>query len=978
LLDCLIDLPSDAHAASWAIPDVEDVTQAFADGDKWRLAVHVGDLQFASSAGPQHQGAGVQGWQIGVRELGGFLVDHPDRLSHGELVTAESRLPVFLSSIGFVRFVEVSNLSVACIQIQPEASSLGPPWRSIEVSLGSISGHACADTVQSLLCASMELVEVLPSLATEISSRQGQQDRPQQTPHSDEGKTANLPSRSLESQTNSSPGLSILQNIDMFAFESQVDHSHGTPCPQDPPALWRGTSAASSHAATESCLIDDYIRAQEEQQTLRSPIQASQNFEDYHDGPVGDMELLELPDAFPTTGDMEPSSTTPSVAVCLLDPEAFPEGHLRELCLQDQTAHLEVQQIFGRGHEQPLGQQQQQQQQWQQRDTGFHTATAPRLPQAASDASRKVLHQDGSAAVWFVDPAEVQVVHDHFTVVAEPEEDQRLNPPAQAPPSKLSVTFRCGTARLSLYAGLDFQDGMGAAASSGALGSSSNGERTTAHLVLDLQHSVVKLMHFDVPMALVATGTEHPPLHGACVLRRRLVVCARDFGILDRLPSSAFSHVLSHFADERRRPRPNNCDMLHLILDEVSLAALGGTPVDEAGIDMPEYRLDLRLLPLRLTIDQDAVDFVANFIQLCTAPAYIEEEEVTASDHVDDGLVTEEERPVQRGPASKEPFFQRASFSALLLSVDYRAKRLDVDALRRGELWELVNLLPLLEGLQVALRSMVLTDVAGLGELLAQVVSHWSAELNRTQILRSLTGVTPIRSIANIGGGFAEMVLEPLRQYNAGKGSQQVSRTLLRGLVSFLRHVTVESFDLTERIFVGAQSALEFVNSRLSEHGRDAGGSIRDARAAGGDGVHGGDWREADGASLSAQSLEAVGEPPPQEPLVASQSWTPVERGAAGFLQPDSAADGLQQACASLSRGVRDAGQAVVARPLLEFQRGAPREQVLRTVVSGIPMCVLRPAIGATAAATTALRGVRNSVDPLRRQEIAQKLKSPE
>jgi len=256
-------------------------------------------------------------------------------------------------------------------------------------------------------------------------------------------------------------------------------------------------------------------------------------------------------------------------------------------------------------------------------------------------------------------------------------------------------------------------------------------------------------------------------------------------------------------------------------------------------------------------------------------------------------------------------------------------------------------------------------------------VSHWSADLNRTQILRSLTGVTPIRSIANIGGGFAEMVLEPLKQYNAGKGSQQVSRTLLRGLVSFLRHVTVESFDLTERIFVGAQSALEIVNLHLSEAGKTVGADIRDPQAAGG-GVYGGDWPEADGTSLSAQSLEADGEPPPQEPLVASQSWTPVERGAAGFLQPDGAAEGLQQACASLSRGVRGAGQAVVARPLWEFQRGAPREQVLRTVVSGIPMCVLRPAIGATAAATTALRGVRNSVDPLRRQEIAQKLKSPE
>ena len=46
--------------------------------------------------------------------------------------------------------------------------------------------------------------------------------------------------------------------------------------------------------------------------------------------------------------------------------------------------------------------------------------------------------------------------------------------------------------------------------------------------------------------------------------------------------------------------------------------------------------------------------------------------------------------------------------------------------------------------------------------------------MSRTQILRSLTGVTPIRSFANIGGGFAEMVLEPLKQYRTGGDSQQV------------------------------------------------------------------------------------------------------------------------------------------------------------------------------------------------------------
>jgi hypothetical protein len=193
------------------------------------------------------------------------------------------------------------------------------------------------------------------------------------------------------------------------------------------------------------------------------------------------------------------------------------------------------------------------------------------------------------------------------------------------------------------------------------------------------------------------------------------------------------------------------------------------------------------------------------------------------------------------------------------------------------------------------------------------------------------------------------MVLEPLKQYRAGKDSQQVSNAMLRGLVSFLKHVTVESIDLTERIFVGTQSALEYVNTCFSETQASAGNSA---------------------TSRTADVAEG--------PLALSQQWTPVERGASDFLQPGNASEGLQQACTNLTRGMRHAGQAVVGRPLLELQRGASREKVLQSIVSGIPVCVLRPAIGATAAAATALRGLRNSVDPVRRREGERKYKGPE
>merc|ERR1719506_457272 len=73
------------------------------------------------------------------------------------------------------------------------------------------------------------------------------------------------------------------------------------------------------------------------------------------------------------------------------------------------------------------------------------------------------------------------------------------------------------------------------------------------------------------------------------------------------------------------------------------------------------------------------------------------------------------------------------------------------------------------------------------------------------------------RGPTSIRGSFADIVLEPLKQCRAGKGPERVSSALLHGLVSFMKHVTVESIDLTERIFMGTQTALEYVNGYLHE-----------------------------------------------------------------------------------------------------------------------------------------------------------------
>lgn len=299
-------------------------------------------------------------------------------------------------------------------------------------------------------------------------------------------------------------------------------------------------------------------------------------------------------------------------------------------------------------------------------------------------------------------------------------------------------------------------------------------------------------------------------------------------------------------------------------------------------------------------------------------------------------------------------FFQEVKVGSLFVAIDYKAKRIDTEALKRGELWQLVNALPILEGLEVRFTKVVVYQKRGLEKVLNEVAQCWGADLDRTQVLRCLSGITPIRSIANISGGFAEMVLDPLKQYLAGEDAEHVSRTMLRGVVSFLRHVTVESIDLTERVFVGAQAALEYANSRFTK--TPASGS-----------------RPSD-AFRSTGHLEA-------EAGFASSSsrgseWLPVERGSANFMQPGGAAEGLQEAGSNLTQGLRNTGP-ILVKPFVEIKQGAPKKQVLQSVVSGIPVCILRPAIGVTSAAVPAIRGVRNRLDPSHRREMVRKYRGP-
>lgn len=423
----------------------------------------------------------------------------------------------------------------------------------------------------------------------------------------------------------------------------------------------------------------------------------------------------------------------------------------------------------------------------------------------------------------------------------------------------------------------------------------------------------------------------------------------------------------------------------------------------------------LRILPLQITIDQDTAHFVLDLFHFCMGPIYSEtevvniiesemmnmniegagaddfeacdsskeEEEEQQQDQTEtqkeEQLPEEEELQQPEGTAKineellsphfgstdEEPnqnssndfTFSEFSVSPLLVSVDYRAKRLDVQKLKAGELWELLNLLPLLEGLEVAFRRVRLKNVT-LTEILPALLNHVQEDLNRSQILRCIAGVTPIRSLANIGQGVTDLVRHPLRQARRVDG--RVSRGIVSGLTSFLRHLTVESINLTERVLVGTQTVMGHLDT------------IIDPEQAAQD-----QMEQQMYGRMVQQRFETDFASPGNDPEI-DDEWQEVEQGTQGFYQPENTAEGLSLAAASLHRGIRRAGQALVSRPIMEYQRGATSTRVATSVVRGIPVCILRPAIGATEAITTTLRGVRNQVDHEHKQQIESKFKGPQ
>ncbi|KAF4734678.1 Autophagy- protein 2 A, partial [Perkinsus olseni] len=189
-----------------------------------------------------------------------------------------------------------------------------------------------------------------------------------------------------------------------------------------------------------------------------------------------------------------------------------------------------------------------------------------------------------------------------------------------------------------------------------------------------------------------------------------------DVTIIDLLQASVYQYILVYYEGNKGdHPKGTNVSMVLLRFD----SSPGGRSSEDTQIS--HSRLEISILPLRLTLDQDTLHWLDAFADSVNmyvyaamdveAPLFEEEEGESTVEHIMPSTTT------IRTPSPPGVWLDSVKISELLVCIDYRCKRVNMRRLRRGDRAELINLLPILEGLEVKFRSAHLQSIRSVSQL---------------------------------------------------------------------------------------------------------------------------------------------------------------------------------------------------------------------------------------------------------------------
>jgi autophagy-related protein 2 len=188
-----------------------------------------------------------------------------------------------------------------------------------------------------------------------------------------------------------------------------------------------------------------------------------------------------------------------------------------------------------------------------------------------------------------------------------------------------------------------------------------------------------------------------------------------------------------------------------------------------------------------------------------------------------------------------------------------------------------------------------------LGDLLNDL---WTPDVKATQLVDVISGVSPIRSVVNVGSGVADLVLLPIAQY---KKDGRVLRGVQKGAKSFVKSTAMEAIKLGARLATGTQVILEQAENVLGTQYKDPITAEALQLSPGG---------------LNANEISLIDDEETRE-LISKYAE-----------QPQDVKEGLQSAYKSLRKNMNSAAQTILAVPMEVYERSSNEVSLLSVLTA--------------------------------------------
>ncbi|KAI8990792.1 hypothetical protein BDF20DRAFT_2784 [Mycotypha africana] len=496
----------------------------------------------------------------------------------------------------------------------------------------------------------------------------------------------------------------------------------------------------------------------------------------------------------------------------------------------------------------------------------------------------------------------------------------------------------------------------------------------------------------------------------------------KDVDIIDNIMTSDWKKFLGYMRSRTQQRETEDC------MVDLELTSLKPVPGDP----QQELRLKVKILPIRMYVDQDALIFLQTFFLFekeflrSTAAA---NQSIIEKDG-DDGDDNEEEQNNQGSDSfvndnsdfratsfrtKPGAFFQHVDIYPITIKVDYKPKVFKLGSLKEGQIMELMNLFRL-DGSELSLSHVKLTGIKGIDSLMNRLGKEWLPHILNTQKINMVSGVSPVRSLFNLSSGMADLVLLPIQQY---RKDGRLLKGIQRGTSSFARATAIEAIKLGSRVASGAQVALEHADGffSLSSDGSKEFSAAQLRQLAKDQPFV---YTDANGVEITLSDEDIYSTSAPSS----SADWYRAstsenhdyDKNKNRRSYSSDLSEGLQFAYHNISKNLESAAQTIFAVPsttpaanasnmvadaediikrdsafdshfdyinsVPHYDREEDRDtkhqknkKSAKTVIRAVPVAVIKPMIGITSAFQSILTGLRSSIDPVMRLQSEDKYK---